>query len=175
MRRIIGLITILIMVTCINAQKAKPTSDAKESKRLDRMIAEQKQRREALNLDLALPIGCGYVMDVGTAASNGYKLYFQWATRRKSYDTAEIWTCITPLDRTAYLKKTKLPKTYAYSLQFISIECERSRYTADRLIPYDTKRMPIESRSSLWTSVYGDSIVPGSVGESMKRKLCFQE
>lgn len=119
-----------------------------------------------------VPPKCSYVMTVGSKDSSGYRLYFQWSSYQKRYDVAEVWTCVEPLNPVTFRKLSKLPTTFVYGLQFMSVDCDRSRFSADRLIPYTRTGQPIPNRTLIWTSVISEPIVPDSIGEEIKSRLC---
>lgn len=116
-----------------------------------------------------LPAACTYVMDVGSDRG-AYRLYFQWPTAVRRSGSVEIWTCVEPISPKGYRREFKLPAAFDYGLQFMTIDCERLRVSMDPIVGYSSSNKLTGRVPASWLP--SSPIVPGSIGEVLKGRLC---
>lgn len=122
-------------------------------------------------VDSEVPAGW-YLIDKTTRETDaGYGYYYLASSVRKDNGRAEVWARIVPFNAQKYAKEYKLPKTFAYALEYVTLDCSDKRISIENLTLYTAKDKVLPFISFL-SRTYRDPIIPGSIGESLWRKLC---
>lgn len=99
------------------------------------------------------------------------EMYFEAGGLQKLYfQTYEVWTLSVPVNRTAFIKRTKINRKTSYLLQNLKADCDGDRLSTEnvQLFSYDGESLGNIS----FSSTFGERVVPGSVGEDIIRKMC---
>jgi hypothetical protein len=123
----------------------------------------------AINQSISL-IDWNLLQETSDSETGGYKLYSRVAGKKWQGNSVSVWTRIEPTDPVKFRRASRLPKNFAYGLQFLTIDCDSDRISQDRLIPYTKSGELINFRTSSYS--FYNPIVPGSLGEDLERKLC---
>lgn len=101
----------------------------------------------------------------------GYSYYYLFSSVKRKDDSVEVWTRIVPFNAQSYAKKFKLPKGFAYAIEYVTVDCEDKRVSTENTTFYnrDDETLPF---NNFFLRTYREPIVPGSIGESLWRTVC---
>jgi len=102
---------------------------------------------------------------------SGYRYYYLFSSVKKKSGSIELWTRIVPFDRVKYAKSKRLPKSFAYAIEFVTVDCEDKRLSTEGTTLYDVKENNLPYNDFLSRS-YRDPIVPNSMGELLWKVVC---
>jgi len=97
-------------------------------------------------------------------------LYHYPAKIRRSERAVHVWLKMVPKKLSAYRKKPGVSKEFAYSLQYMTINCDEETWALDNEISYNSKGESIPARNG--SAFFYGPIPPGSKAENWMRRLC---
>lgn len=118
------------------------------------------------------PAACRFAMTIPGEKNSGVNLFFQWQSYKREYNRVEVWSCTEPLNYESFRKRLKLPSTFKYILQHISVDCSGERITIGRMIAYKENGETINNRLLAFSGTYNEPVVPSSIGEDIMNLVC---
>ena len=106
--------------------------------------------------------------DDRSAATAFNVLYLPRTVARKE-NKVEFWQKVVPLNRAAYARANRLPKTFGYFLAFITLDCKEKKTSLENFTAYSYTGKVLRAAM---IDLYNKPIAPDSVNEQVWTYFC---